>query len=264
MTWKHHVKSLNTLLKIEPQLEAAGDRTLTVYLPIRAEGFDATRYDVTLKHLTDEYVHKLEEKDRAVLESELARFKTHLQLVRPAGISGIAAFSNDAQKLLVLIRLPESVEPRIELGPPLLAPLELMLEHHPPALVVVVDKEEARTFASVLGEVVVLEHVKGQDVRHSRAGGTSAPSNQRRAENRARANMKRVVEILGRETQHGEFTRIYVAGPDEARAELMREMPKQLASAVAGTLSLSRDGTPGKLATEIREAMAHIGVTPAT
>ena len=37
MTWKLHVKSLNTLLKVEPQLQAADERTLSLYMPVRAE-----------------------------------------------------------------------------------------------------------------------------------------------------------------------------------------------------------------------------------
>ena len=264
MTWKLHVKSLNTLLKLEPQLEMADERTLSLYLPVRAEGFDAAHYDLLLNHAVAEYEHKLDCERRALLETELKRLRTHLNLVRPAGVPALVAFSNEPARLLTLIRLPESIEPRIEVGPPLLAPLELMLEHYPPAVVAVVDKEEARLFASVLGEVLALDHVTGQDVRHTRAGGTSAPSNQRRADNRMRANLKRVVAILQREVKRDEFNRIFVAGPQEARAELIRELPKPLASAVAGTISASLETTPGRLLADIREQMVRVArVAPA-
>jgi len=262
MTWKLHVKSLNTLLKLEPQLEVADERTLSLYLPVRAEGFDAAHYDLLINHAVAEYEHKLDDQQRAVMESERRRLRTHLNLVRPAGVPALVAFSNEPVRLLTLIRLPESIEPRVEVGPPLLAPLELLLKRYPPALVVVVDKEEARLFASVLGEVVALEHLTGQEVRHSRAGGTSASSNQRRADNRMRANLKRVVAILQREVKRDEFGRIFVGGPEEARAELIRELPKPLAGAVAGTISASLETTPGRLLADIREQMARVARVP--
>jgi len=262
MTRKLHVKSLDTLLKLEPRLQAADERTLSLYLPVRAEGFDASHYDLLLNHVSTPYREKLDHGRRPLFDSELMRLRTHLKLVRPAGCYGIVAFSNESGGLRALIRLPETVDARVELGPPLLAPLELVLKRFPPAIVVVVDKREARTYASVLCEVVALEHVTGQDVRHSRAGGTSAPSNQRKADNRARANLKRVVEILEREVTRGDFGRIFVAGPDEARAELLHELPKPLAAQVAGTVSASLDTPPGRLLADIRDQMARVGRVP--
>ena len=160
---------------------------------------------------------------------------------------------------LTLIRLPDSIEPRIEVGPPLLEPLELMMQRFPPALVVVVDKKEARTFATILGEVIPLAHVKGQDVRHSKAGGTSAPSNQRKADNRTRANVKRVVEVIDKQVRTDEFRRIVISGPEEARSELVRELPKHLAAMVAGHLSATLETPPGKLMMEIRDQVIRLG-----
>jgi release factor family 10 len=255
MTEKLHVKALNTLLKLEPQLGASDERTLSVYLPVRAEGFEAKHYDVLLEHLVHEYRHKLDEHQKAALDNELPRFRTHLNLARPAGCPALAAFSNEALGLLNVIRLPENVEGRIEIGPPLLTPLELMLRKYPPALVAVVDKEDGRLFASILGEVISLAEMTGQEVRHSRAGGTSAPSNQRKADNRARANLRQVAAAIDATVKRDQFTRLYVAGPQEARAALVRELPKPVASLVAGTISASLDVSPGKLLTDVRDHM---------
>jgi hypothetical protein len=259
MTYKLHTKSFDTLLRLEPQLRVADDRTLSVYLPVRAEGFEASHYDLLLNRLAAEHHHRLTEKERVLMEHELERVRTHLKVVRPAGIPGIAAFSNESVGLLALIRLPDSIEPRIEVGQLLLEPLELMMQRFQPALVVVVDKREARTFAAILGEVIPLAHVKGQDVRHSKAGGTSASSNQRKADNRTRANLKKVVEVIDKEVRTDEFNRIFVAGPEEARTELVHELPKHLAGLVAGHLSASLETPPGKLMGEIRDQVARLG-----
>ena len=257
MTDKLHTKSFDTLLRLEPQLGAADDRTLSVYLPVRAGGFDADHYDLLLNRLAAEHRNKLTDDERDLMERELNRLRTHLKLMRPAGSPGVAAFSNEPARLLTLIRLPESVEPRLEIGPPLLEPLELAMRRFPPALVVVVDKREARTFATILGEIIPLAHVIGQEVRHTKAGGTSAPSNQRKADNRTRANLKKVVELIDKEARTAGFGRIFVAGPEEARSELLHELSKPLAAMVVGHVSgVSLDSPPGKLMVDIRDHVA--------
>ena len=255
MTEKLHVQALTTFLKLEGGLATSDARTLSIYLPIRAEGFEASYYDIQMKHMANEYRHKLEKDAAELLDAELGRFKTHLNLVRPAGCPAIAGFSNEAIALLAIVRLPESIEGRIELGPPLLEPLELMLKHHPPTLVAVVDKEQGRTFASILGEVIPLNEFNGQEVRHSKAGGTSAPSNQRKADNRARANLKQVATGIQAAVRRDGFTRIYIGGPDEARAALIRELPKQVAPMVRGTISAELDLPDGRLLNAVREQM---------
>src|SRR6266702_74186 len=141
MTEKLHVKELNTLLKLEPELGTRDERTLSVYMPVRAEGFDVRHYDVILEHTAGPYRRKLDDEQKKVLDSELPRFRTQLHLMRPAGCPAIASFSNEAISLMHFIRLPESVDARIEVGPPMLTTLELMLRRYPPALLAVVDKE---------------------------------------------------------------------------------------------------------------------------
>ncbi len=259
MTIKLHTKALTTLLKLEPQLNTEDERTLSLYLPVRAEGFDASHYELLIKHTVAEYRHKLEEKQQRILDTEVERVRTHLNLVRPAGCPGLAIFSNEEIGMQSLIRLPESVAARIELGRPVLETLELMLRRFPPALVAVVDKRDARLFASILGEVITMGSVTGQEVRHIRSGGTSAASNQRKAENRARANLKSVVESIERIAQADGFDRIFVSGPEEARAELLRDLPKRLERLVAGHLSASLDTPPGKLAVDIGAQVLKFG-----
>jgi hypothetical protein len=258
VTYKLHATHLGALFAIEPGLKAASSETLSLYLPVRKQGFDARPYEILLKQAEERYRPRLDKNQRKILDSELPRLRDHLNLIRPAGCPGVAMFGEEGVALLTLIRLPESVEPRIAIGPPLLAPFELLLRRHPPSLIVVVGKEEARTFAAVLGEVIALGHLEGQDVRHIKSGGTSAPSNQRKADNRARANLKKVVELVENEVRRGYMSRIFLAGPEEARAMLLREMPRPLASIVAGTLSGAVELPPGDLLVEIREQIVRL------
>jgi Bacterial archaeo-eukaryotic release factor family 10 len=248
--------TMPALLAFAPKLRKASNRALSVYLPVRAEGFDARYYDLVIGHMVRAYQDRLGDEDREVMEREIPRVRTHLELVRPAGSPALAAFADEPTGLLELIRLPVETEARLEVGPLLLAPIERMLERFPPSVIAVIDKEEARAFGAILGEVVPLDHLLGKDVKHHRAGGASALSNQRRAENRAKANLTAFVKTIQREMLAGSYQRLYLAGPDEARAEFERLLPPELKRLIAGQLSASLDSA--QLQHQLRDQLQRI------
>ena len=57
------------------------------------------------------------------------------------------------------------------------------------------------------------------------------------------------------EVKRDGYRRVYVAGPDEARAELLRLLPKPIASLVSGTISVSLDTPGGRLLVDMRDQM---------
>jgi hypothetical protein len=244
---------LRPLFTFAPKLRSASDRALSVYLPARPEGFDMRHYDRELRELTRRYQDRLDDEERKVMERELPRLRGHLEVVKPAGSPALAGFADEPADLLELVKLPMETEARLEVGPLLLAPIERQLERFPAALIAVVDKEHARLFAAVLDDVYPLEQLRGVDVKHSKAGGTSAPSNQRKADNRTKGNLERVVDVIGHEVQSGAYKRIFVAGPEEARAELERLMPPPLKRLLAGHLSAEIDSH--RLQHELREQL---------
>jgi hypothetical protein len=168
----------------------------------------------------------------------------------------MAAFADEPKGLLRLIRLPEETEERFEVDPPLLAPLELMLRKNPPSLIVVAHKEQAQTFASILDEVIPQHHIDGVNVKHIRSGGNKNPQLQRREENRVKANMAAVVRLIDREVSAVSYKRLYLAGPDEAVAELEKLLPPSLQKIIAGRLSASLDSSVGELEVVIRKQLA--------
>jgi hypothetical protein len=244
---------LRPLYTFAPKLRRASDRALSVYLPARAGGFDLRHYDIELGQLRRRYKERLDKEEREVMERELARLREHLEVVRPAGCPALAGFGDEPVGLLELVKLPMEAESRLEVGPLLLAPIERQLERFPPALIAVVDKEHAKLFAAVLDDVYPLEQVHGVEVKHTKAGGTSASSNQRKADNRTKANLERVIDVIGHEVQSGAYKRIFVAGPEEARAELERLMPPPLKRLLARHLSASIDSH--QLQHELREQL---------
>jgi Bacterial archaeo-eukaryotic release factor family 10 len=244
---------LKSLYTFAPNLKRASDRAVSVYLPARAEGFDMRYYDIELGQLRRRYEDRLDKEEREIMERELLRLREHLGVVKPAGCPALAGFGDEPVGLLELVKLPMETEARLEVGPLLVAPIERQLERFPPALVAVVDKEHAKLFAAILDEVYPLEQVRGVEVKRNKAGGTSAPSNQRKADNRTKANLERVIDVIGHEVRSGGYVRIFVAGPEEARAELERLMPPPLKRLLAGHLSAEIDSR--RLQHELREQL---------
>ncbi|HVD01242.1 MAG TPA: hypothetical protein VNG93_08845 [Candidatus Dormibacteraeota bacterium] len=228
----------------------SSERALTIYLPVRREGYDERYYSALLQDLVKRYRERLSEDEREVVGTELPRIQHRLETERPAGCDGLVAFSCEEAGVLALIRLSEPPVARLEVGAPLLAPIDRLLEARPPALVVVVDKEKARVLAAILGELLPVAELEGEEVKHSRAGGSSAAGNQRKAENRASHNLERVVELVDREAD-GFYRVLLVAGPQEARTEFIRLLPPRLRA-------LHRELAQASLAEPFGETLAEL------
>ncbi len=241
---------------LAPNLRSASNRALSMYLPVRFEGYDSRHYELEFSHMLRRYRDRLDDEEREVLEREMPRLLAHLEIVRPAGCPAMAGFADEPAGVLELVKLPAETEARLEVGPLLLAPIERMLERFPPALIAVVDKEQARLFAAILDDVYPIDAVKGDAVKRHKAGGSSALSNQRKADNRAKANLAAVVETIAKQMQSGVFQRLFVAGPVVARAELEHLLPEPLKRLLAGRLSASLDSSG--LQHELREQLERL------
>lgn len=242
---------LLSLFVLAPRLRRASNRALSIFLPARSEGYDARFYDIEFRDLLHRYNTRLGPKDRELMEYEMRRLRHHVAVVRPAGCPAFAGFADEPNGVLELIKLRDETDERAEVGELLLAPLLRQLEHYPPALIAVVDKEHARTFGAILDEIIPLEQVDGSEVRRTRGGGTSAPSNQRKADNRAKANLETAIKTVEREMASGAYRHLYVAGPQEARTTFERMLPERLKKTVAGHLSASLDSS--ELKRELRQ-----------
>jgi hypothetical protein len=244
---------LLAIFVLAPRLRRASNRAVSIFLPARSEGYDARFYDIEFRDLLHRYSSRLAPKNRELMEYEMRRLRHHIAAVRPAGCPAFAGFADEPHGVLELIKLRDDTDERLEVGELLLAPLLRQLEQYPPALIAVVDKEHARTFGAILDEVIPLGEVNGAEVRHSRAGGPSAPSNQRKAENKAKANLESAVKTVEREMASGAYMHMYVAGPEEARTTFERMLPERLKKLVAGHLSASLDSS--ELKRELREKL---------
>jgi Bacterial archaeo-eukaryotic release factor family 10 len=245
---------LLALFVLAPRLRRASNRAVSIYLPARSEGYDARFYDIEFRDLLHRYKDRMTAKDVELMEYEMRRLRHHVAVVRPAGCAAFAGFADEPHGVLELVKLRDATDERLEVGQLLVAPILRQLEQHPPALVAVVDKEHAKTFGAILDEIVPLGEVNGEEVRHIRAGGTSAPSNQRKADNKAKANLQQAAKTVEREMASGAYMQLFVAGPEEARVTFERLLPERLKRSIAGHLSASLDSS--ELKRELREKVA--------
>ena len=242
---------LLSIFVLAPRLRRASNRAVSIFLPARSEGYDPRFYDIEFRDLLHRYSNRLAPQDRELMEYEMRRLRHHVASVRPAGSPAFAGFADEPHGVLELVKLRDETDERMEVGELLLAPVMRQLEHYPPALIAVVDKEHARTFGAILEDIIPLEQVDGAQVRHSRAGGTSASSNQRKAENTAKQNLEGAVKTVEREMSSGAYMHLYLAGPPEARASFEKLLPDRLKRSVAGHLSASLESS--ELKRELRE-----------
>src|SRR5438045_4927980 len=123
------------LFVLAPRLRRASNRAVSIYLPARAEGYDARFYDIEFRDLMHRYINRLSGKDQELMEYELRRLRHHVAVVRPAGCPAFAGFADEPHRVLELIKLRDGTHERLEAGELLRAPLLLQLEQQPAALI---------------------------------------------------------------------------------------------------------------------------------
>ena len=85
------------LFVLAPRLRRASNRAVSIYLPARAEGYDARFYDIEFRDLMHRYLNRLSGKDQELMEYELRRLRHHVAMVRPAGCPAFAGFADEPQ-----------------------------------------------------------------------------------------------------------------------------------------------------------------------
>src|SRR5438270_12897564 len=125
---------LHALFAWAPRIRLASIRVVSIYLPARAEGYDARFYDIEFRDLLHRYRDRLTAKDVELMEYEMRRLRHHVAVVRPAGCPAIAGFADEPHGVLELVKLRDETDERLEVGQLLVAPILRQLEHNPPAL----------------------------------------------------------------------------------------------------------------------------------
>jgi len=242
------------LLSRLEQASFPGDHALSLYLAA-GPALDRRYHHALLKDLEKAAEPELEPARKPALHRESLIARRYLDQVSPSG-KPLAVFSCRSRGLFEALSLPEDVRSQLYIGERLeLAPLREILLRHPPALVVLADKQKARVFHLVLAEVQEVAELEGDPVRRHRQGGWSDRRFQRHQDEQAHWNLKAAAEWVDR---YGPAERplrtIYLGGPPEARASFKRLLPKRLQQTVAREFAAPLTISSAELTERIRAA----------
>jgi peptide chain release factor subunit 1 len=203
---------------------------LSLYLPA-GPALDGRYYVAMLKDMVRSQEESLDERSKAALQRECRRARAFLEENSLPG-KPFALFSSEPADLFEAFWLPEDVKAELAVGERLLMDqVAQQAQRHPPAYVVLVDKEESRVFATSLGRVSEIADLKGDPIKRHKQGGWSDDKFQRHEDLHVTWNFKAVAEWLERRDPNGSLA-LYLAGPAEDRARFQEYLPKALRMAV--------------------------------
>ncbi|HUZ88576.1 MAG TPA: hypothetical protein VMU49_01970 [Candidatus Acidoferrales bacterium] len=236
-------------------LESASypELALTAYLPgSTGSGYEAGFHARVFAELAHTQETSLSAAELAALRRDLPDVLAYLEMERPPREVSLVLFSCAPAGLLECWRFHGETDLGLWVRERLhLDPLRYQLEVHSPALVLLVDKEKARAYSVVLDHVEEVLETTGREIHVQREGGASALNWQHKEEEHASQNLDALIRWL--EVADDSFiNRVFVAGPDEPRSELLRRLPQRYASKVKGELHLPMYETPGETAERIR------------
>lgn len=219
---------------------------LTLYIE-RGPGYDPRFYDAQLKDFEQQLPQE------PAVAGEIVRVREFIASARPPGLP-LAVFSMEAAGIFDARRLPEDVDSRAVFGERFdLNELARQLERRPPGIVAVVEKGSARLYSVVLEEVRELEHIEGErvvpDIRPDYEKG--------RPRNQAAVNLRHAAQELARlAVPRRGYEAVYVAGPEEARAEFRKLLPRSVQQRIVAEFGVTLDVPPTQLANELRTVLS--------
>jgi peptide chain release factor subunit 1 len=130
---------------------------------------------------------------------------------------------------------------------PYVKPLASLLDYYGGYGVALVDKQGARLFSFHLGEIKEQEGILGQDVKHTKHGGSSAKTGMRGGmagqtgyeDELAERNFREVAEFAAQFFKDNNVRRVLIGGTDENIALLRVQLPKSWQSLIVGTFAMS-------------------------
>lgn len=159
---------------------------------------------------------------------------------RKGGVRGLALFGCSAMGLWEEIVVPRRVPERVVVGErPYLVPLEALVEGFETMCVALVDRERARVFISAVDRIEEVSDMLDEVPGWHDQGGWAQARFQRHIRDHIQRHLKHAAEVLLRLMQRGRYDRLVLAGPDEAVADLERELHDYVRRTIVGRITLA-------------------------
>lgn len=178
----------------------------------------------------------------------------------------VAIFSCVAEDFFRAYQFAIPVKSRVRINSsPHVKPLANLLDFYGGYGVVLIDKQGARVFHFHLGELIEQEGYLGEEVRHTKRGGSSSLAGRRGGvagrtnyvEEVTERNMREAAEFAASFFQEADIRRIAIGGTDDNVTPFRNLLPKSWQSLVVGTFPISMTASKE----EIYERTLEIGKT---
>ena len=213
------------------------DPVLSIYLNTDSANTTPDAYKLTLRSMLKGI--EMPSDEEAILK--------YIEYEYPREGRSVAIFSCAAENFFRAYSLSVSVHSRIHIANrPYVRPLANILDAYGAYGVALVDKQGARFFYFHMGELVEQEGVLGDEVRHTKSGGTSSSIQGRSSKDApsqssqiiAKRNLKESAEYAMAFFNKKKVRRVLIGGTDENVAQFQKYLPKTWQSLIVGTLSL--------------------------
>lgn len=198
--------------------------------------------------------------EREMMERDLARIGTFLDVDVQPSANGVAIFACDAANLFETIQLDAPIaEHSLYVGDqPHLYPLARLVSQFPRYAAVLADTHRTRIVVVAEGAVASETPIESVKTRRTSQGGWSQARYQRHVENYHLHHVKDVVAALEKIVQSEGLTRVVLAGDENVLPLLRQHLPKPLADMVVEGASVASDASQGDVVARTLTAMREL------
>lgn len=198
--------------------------------------------------------------EREMMERDLARIATFLDVDVQPSANGVAIFACDAANLFETIQLDAPIaEHSLYVGDqPHLYPLARLVSQFPRYAAVLADTHRTRIVVVAEGAVASETPIESVKTRRTSQGGWSQARYQRHVENYHLHHVKDVVAALEKIVQSEGLTRVVLAGDENVLPLLRQHLPKPLADMVVEGASVASDASQGDVVARTLTAMREL------
>lgn len=239
-------------LKALSRLHSDDTPILSLYLDAPISEKKSAILRTQLDSLIDGRQRVLREQNRDlwhIFLDEAARLKEWLDTAYDERGRGLAIFSSIRLNLWRVFRLPAAVPDELILADrPYLRPLFAIMDDYERCLVLLVNKEKARTFVVDMGEITEYSEFADELVPKPKAGpGEALDKFERHHEMHVLWHIKHAVEQAEKLFQREKCNWLVIGGTDDPLVQLRQHLPKALVEKLAGEISVAVEASPAQV-----------------
>jgi peptide chain release factor subunit 1 len=255
-------RAIPAVLQALRETAAPAGGVLSAYIDTSPERSIGQAYLIAYRDRVKAFRATLPKAKRVHFDTAAAQAEAVLTRSVAPGHPGLAVFASGDEAYVFAVPLPKRPPETVRFGEqPVVMLLEAAVDDGERAAVLLFDKERARLFTIVLGEIEERHSLFDEVPGKQKTGDWFALSQTRYArhhEDHVLRHAKRTIAALLDELERHPFDRLLLTGPDEAIALLEDHLPRRLRLRVAGRLALELFASDADVLTAAGAALEEI------